>query len=287
MTDIRLLQSGDRRLLESASNFLLEGSLPGAIARACVAAFRTTGPSPIVAHSLITARLEKVVRPPGRFQFLYLPGGNGNELSWAVGGTTTNPQETNAVVRDLTDRLSYHRRGLSIPTDWTWGDSEMVDRIDTMLAYAETAYDFSPPYHLVAVSMGTPCALNWAVNNLERVRSISCMLPAVDLQDIDTNRAPAYPAVVPPSDAQAYGTHSIPSAYNPATYAADLSDIPIKLWYSNNDTICNPATVTAFASASGATAVNIGNQSVVGIVGHALDTGFTVADVGDFLLASD
>ncbi len=286
MTNIRLLQSGSKRLLESGSNLLLEGTVPTAPKRASVAGFRLRGPLPNVdAHVFAMARLDKLSSRPSRFQTIYLPGGNGNELSWQ-GGTDTNPSETGDVVRDVVDRGGYHRRLVTLPTDWTWGDSTMVTRIDSMLTYAEANYGFSPPYHLIGVSMGTPCCFNWAINNLDRVRSIACMLPAVDLQDIQDNRAPLYPppAVQPPSFA--YGTTTIPNAYNPAHYAASLSGVPIKLWYSNNDTICNPATVTTFASASGATAVNIGNETSI-VPGHGLDTGFVVADVGTFLAAND
>lgn len=285
MSTNRLLQSGSKRLLESGSTLLLEGEAVGAaVRRSCIASFRVTGPSPdVAAHILVTSRFEKIGAAPTRRPFLFFAGGDGNEASWQ-GGTSTNPQEVGDAVRSCADLLAYRRRGVSPPTDWTWGDDEMIDRIDAMLDYAEATYGFVGPYHLTAVSMGTPCAMNWAVNNLDRTRSIACMLPAVDLQDIEDNRAPLYPAIVPPSDA--YGTSTIPDDHNPAAYASDLRHVPIKLWYSNNDTVCVPSTVTAFAAASGATTVNIGNQTSI-LPGHGLDSGFTASDVGAFLVASD
>ncbi len=215
---------------------------------------------------------------------VYLPGGGGVETSWQ-GGTDTNPSETGDVLRDCTDRLTYHRRVVTLPTDWTWGDDEMITRIDDMFTYAEANYGFDPPYHLIAVSMGTCCAFNWAVNNLDKVQSISCMLPAVDLQDIEDTVIPVYPAIVAPS--VAYGTSSIPSDHDPSDYAASLSDVPIKLWYSTNDTVVHPATVTAFAAASGATLQSIGNQSGGFLVGHGLDSGFVYSQVADWLITND
>ncbi len=287
MASYRLLQSHSKRLLENHSGYLLESdNIFSTPRRACVDAFHTAGPLPnVVAHVLAVPRMEKLSAAPSRRQAIYFAGGNGDELSWYGGGTDTNPNEVNQVVLDCVDRLVYRRRIVSLPTDWTWGDDEMITRVDDMLAYAEANYRFAPPYHLVTVSMGACCAFNWAINNLDRVRSIACMLPAVDLQDIEDTVVPVYPAVVAPS--VAYGTSSIPSDHDPSDYAADLSGVPIKLWYSTNDTVVHPATVTAFAAASGATLQSIGNQSGGFLVGHGLNTGLTYSQIGDWLIAND
>ncbi len=306
MSDYRLLEAApDKRLLENANGYINEGAYIGdrttgtltlsgtksegwgqSITRPHVAGFRLVGPLPnVAAHILAVSRMDKLSSAPGHHQIVWLPGGNGQETSFQ-GGTDTNPQEVGDALRDSVERGGYRRRLVTIPTDWTWGDAEMVTRIDDMLTYAEANYGFNPPYHLVGVSMGTTCALNWAKNNLTKTKSISCMLPAVDLQDIEDNRAPAYfPAVTPPS--VAYGTGTIPNAYNPASYGAVLNGTPIKLWYSTNDTICNPGTVTAFATLSGATLNSIGAQAVGGITGHSLDSGFVSTDIATFLAAND
>ncbi len=291
MASYRLLQSHSKRLLENHSGYLLESdSVFTAPRRACVDAFRTAGPLPnVVNHVLAVPRMEKLSAAPTRRQAIYFAGGNGNELSWYGGGTDTNPNEVNQVVLDATDRLVYRRRVVSLPTDWTWGDDEMQTRVDDLLAYAEANYRFAPPYHLIAVSMGNCCAFNWAINNLDKVRSISGMLPACDMQAmVDDGTLDPYPppAIYPPDNAVAYGVRP-PDDHNPASYAADLSGVPIKLWYSNNDQVVVPATVTAFAADSGAETVNIGNQSGGALPGHGLNIGFTYSQVGDWLITND
>ncbi len=315
MSDYRLLElAASKRLLENANGYINEGAFIGdrttgtltlsgtkvetyhqfigaVIARAHVAGFRLIGPLPnVAAHILLTSRMEKLSSAPSRHQVVFLAGGGGLETSWQ-GGSDTNPSEVGDALRDCAERYVYRHRIITLPTNWTWGDDEMITRIDDALTYAEAQYGFNPPYHFVGVSMGTPCAMNWAVNNLDKVRSIACMLPAVNIQEIvDDNLANtgavAPPNVYPPNHGTAYGVRP-PDSHNPASYAADLSGIPIKLWYSNNDTICLPAEVVSFAADSGAETVNIGNQTVFGIPGHGLDTGFTSTDVATFLTAND
>lgn len=287
MTDIRLLQSGSNRLLESGSNYLLEGAMPGGTARSCVAAFHRTGPSPVSAHMLITSRLEKLATKPSRFPMIYLPGGNGVETSWQS-GTSTNPNDVTDVVRDVVDRGGFHRRACTIPTVWTWGDDELLGWVDDMISYAETYYGFSGPYHLIGASMGTVCALNWAHFNPDRTRSVSCMLPACSIQGMvdDGNLAPYYPTILPPDDPAAYGVRP-PDDHNPVSYATEMTGVPTKLWYSNNDTICKPTYVTQYAASSGAATVNIGNQTGGVLPGHGLTSGFVATQVGDFVLSND
>ncbi len=299
MTDYRLLQQPgtSKRLLENSNGYILEGDLAPPVLttltpRACVAGFRYIGPLPtIAAHNLVVSRMEKLSSAVVRRPVVYLAGGGGDEDSWQ-GGTDTNPSETGDVLRATADRGVYRHRIITLPTNWTWGDDEMITRIDDVLTYAEANYGFDPPYHLVGVSMGTPCAMNWAVNNLDKVQSIACMLPAVNIQEIVddalANTPPvAPPNVYPPNHGTAYGVRP-PDDHNPASYAADLSGVPMKLWYSNNDTICLPAEVVSFAADSGAETVNIGDQApFLGIAGHNLAQGFTATDVATFLTAND
>ncbi len=244
-------------------------------AGACVAAFHDTGPLPNVAnHHLLISRMGKLVVPPTLPPVIYLPGGGGLETSWQD-GTSTNPNAGGDALRGCIDHGYYRRRGISLPTDWTWGNDTMQTRIDDVLTYAEAHYNFAPPYHLVGASMGTTCALNWAINNLDKVQSIACMLPAVNIQEIvDDGLADTFPVgppnVYPPDDPVAYGVRP-PDDHNPASYATDLVDVPIKLWYSSNDSICLPAEVVSFAADSGAETVNCGSQSgFVGVPGHNL-----------------
>lgn len=54
---------------------------------------------------------------------------------------------------------------------------------------------------------------------------------------------------------------------DPISIATDLTAIPMRLWYSTDDTLCLPAEVTAFASLAGATATSIGAAG-----GHSIST---------------
>lgn len=72
------------------------------------------------------------------------------------------------------------------------------------------------------------------------------------------------------------------AAHNPATFAASLTGIPIKMWVTSDDTYTPLATSQAFATASGATLVNIGAH------GHS-DSAVAFAppaDVAAFLAAN-
>ncbi len=298
MTDYRLLQQPgtSKRLLENTNGYLLEGDLAAPVlgtitARPQVAGFRFSGPAPNVEdHILAVSRMEKLSSVPTYKQAVYLPGGGGLETSWQ-GGTDTNPLEVNEVVRDCVDRGIRRHRLVTIPTDWTWGDAEMNTRIDDMLTYAEANYGFSPPYHLIGVSMGTLCALNWAVRNLDLVASLSLMLGVVNPQGMTDGRltgGTGHPNLEPPVvDPTVAYAGAVPDAYNPLDRAAEYAGVPIKMWQSNNDSVAYLSEATAFAAINGATIVNIGNQSGGAIFGHGLDSGFTFSQVGDWLIAND
>ncbi len=297
MTDYRFLEQPGtwKRLLENSNGYLLEGDLAAPVlstlpARPCIAAFRLPGPAPNVEdHCLVVSRMEKLSSVPSYKQVVYLPGGGGLETSWQ-GGTDTNPLEVNEVVRDCSDRGLHRRRLVTLPTDYTWGDAEMNTRVDDMLAYAESNYGFAPPYHLVGVSMGTLCCLNWAVRNLSLVASISLMLGMVNPQGFTdgrltggTGHANLEPPIVDPT--VAYGG-AVPDAYNPLDRASEYT-VPIKMWQSSDDSVCYLSEATAFAAVNGATIVNIGPQGAGAIFGHGLNSGFTFSQVGDWLIAND
>jgi pimeloyl-ACP methyl ester carboxylesterase len=302
-TTYRLLQSGSKRLIESAApnGYALEGdiSLPR---RPCIAAFRRQGPSPdLSAHMILYARMDKPsVRPQVKnHQVIYMPGGGGLEDSW-MSDTSTNPAGPDEVLRDVTDRGVHRRRTLSIPTDYTWGNDELLDRVDSMFAYAEANYGFTPPYHLVGASMGTLCCLNWAVRNPTLTKSVSLLLPLVNprLMDTDgrlTGTPPAHHTYSPPIDLPrtAYGGSAPPTAYNPLSRASDFTGIPIKMWASQDDEVCYLSEATSFASGSGATLHNMGTMGNTLIYGHSLSPGsggtghFTPSEVQDWMIAND
>lgn len=213
---------------------------------------------------------------------IYAPGGGGLETSWQV-ASATNPNEVNEVIQQVTDRPGWTPgyRLTTFASNWTWGNDTVIQQISDLYAYSQSHHAFSSTkVHLLGVSMGTTCVLNWAKDNPTKVASIACLLPAVDIQDIeDHNRATAIPI---PAPSTAYGNSRPPDNRTPARNGSSYLSIPVKLWYSTNDSICIPSAVTTFAAASGAELVSIGNQSGGAIAGHGLNQGFDTGSVIDY-----
>lgn len=214
---------------------------------------------------------------------IYAPGGGGLATSWQT-GTATNPNIVNKVIRVSCERpIGVSRfRFVSFASEWTWGNQTSVDRISDLYAYANVHHSFSAAkVHLLGVSMGAACVLNWAKANLAKVASIALLIPAVDVQDIDdNNRATAYGL---PAPSTAYGDVRPPDADTPARHAGIYQGIPIKIWYSTNDTIVIPEIVQTFASQSGATLISLGSLPPdLGIPGHGLSNQFNPESVPSF-----
>jgi hypothetical protein len=85
----------------------------------------------------------------------------------------------------------------------------------------------------------------------------------VDPQDIDTNNRGGFSASI-----QAAWGGAVPDASCPAKNTASFTGFPIKVWYTSDDPVCIPSVVTTFASAVGATTVNLG---AVGHTGTTID----------------
>lgn len=294
MTSFRLLQDGtSKRLLEDGTSFRLLEQDTQVEYRPRVRAIRYTGPTGVAAHIVGCARNDRFpAGAPFASPMIYFPGGGGLETSWQD-GDNTNPNEAGDALRIATDRPYHLRRFVTLPTDYTWGNSAMMDRIDAMLSYAESTYGFTAPYHLVGASMGTVVALNWAVRNPTKVASVALMLGLVNLRGFTDGRLTGgtghpnlEPPIVDPTDAQAYNG-TVPTAYNPLSRASEYAGMPIKMWQSNNDSICYLSEATAFAADNDAQIVNIGDQTGGFIYGHGLNSGFRPADVSDFCAAHD
>lgn len=215
---------------------------------------------------------------------IYVPGGAGTESSFKQIGSITNPNQLLFVVRNAVNGVRSvirPKRAVSIASDWTWGNDTVIDRIDDVWAYAIANHGFRDDLvHLIGASMGAPCVLNWAARNVDSVASISVAIGAVDIQDIENNDR-----VVPyslPEPKSAYGGSGPPNDHNPADQTAELAPLgeKIKMWQSNNDSICLIGPAEDFADATGAQLVNIGNQTgFIGVPGHALVSGFDPDDV--------
>ena len=192
---------------------------------------------------------------------------------------------------DATTTVEYEKRfnaiagaGIPIAADNTGadcGNSATRTRITNLRTFAQTATTglgfASGKVHLLGVSMGGTAVLNWAKNNLSLVQSIGLILPAVDIQDINTNNRGGLASAINTAYAGAP-----PDADTPAKNAASFVGIPMKIWYASDDPICLPGLTLTFASTAGATTVNLG------AVGHAGET--SAVDPGalaNFFAAND
>lgn len=239
------------------------------------------------AHQVVYARLDK--HDDTRRGVIFLPGGGGLEDSWAS-GTFTQPNSVMNLMRRLMADFPYGKwkRMASMPTNWDWGNQDMVDRQTDLWQQAKDDYGFaSTKVHVIGASMGAT-SLNWVGQNLASVATFTGIIPVVDAQQIDTDNV-----LVPyslPEPHTAFGGSPVPNAYCPARHPTMFSDIPGKLFYSNNDSVIDPDGVRAFAGASGFDAINLGDQFPSGfaIPGHAalnLDDYFD--EIVDFLEEND
>lgn len=221
---------------------------------------------------------------------IYAPGGNGNETSWQAGGTNTNPGPAGLALQqavELTRWGKLGRRMVTFASEWLWGNGAVVIRIHALYNYARLGYGFDRKVHLFGVSMGAACVLNYARQKPKNVASIAIAAPVTDLQDIEDNgRATTYGL---PAPSTAFSGARPPDLWNPISQArlGKFEGVPIKAWYSNNDTICTKAASEAFIEESGAEGVNIGDQTGSPIVGHGLSSGFDPAEVAAFFAAHE
>lgn len=166
----------------------------------------------------------------------------------------------------------------------TWGNDTAQTKIGDARTYMQAApiSAAAGPVLLWAGSMGTLAALNYARNNPANVLAVACGLPPTDLADLHDNNRPIGETGVAASIEAAYGGlagyNAARAAHNPAEHTAEYASlgVPIKLWYSGNDTTVIPSTVTTFASAAGIEAVNVGS------VGHTFPSAYA-DDVVDWL----
>jgi pimeloyl-ACP methyl ester carboxylesterase len=112
-------------------------------------------------------------------------------------------------------------------------------------------------------SMGGLLALNWARANPTKVAGIELVIPLVNPEDLRANNLGGYQA----DFEAAYGGNpawqALRPTHCPVEFAAQISHIPIYLFFSDNDPICRPATIEAFRAAHGNT-----KTKSLGSLGH-------------------
>jgi hypothetical protein len=142
----------------------------------------------------------------------------------------------------------------TLSTGVTWGNSTIRTQMSTLRTNIQSSGLFaSGKVHLVGVSMGGLCALNWAKANPTLVQSITLLIPVVDVQAVyDADRG-GFAASI----AAAHGGRP-PDSENPADNTGSFTGIPTRLYYSTTDTITLAAEQEASAAGSGATLVSMG-----------------------------
>jgi pimeloyl-ACP methyl ester carboxylesterase len=138
-----------------------------------------------------------------------------------------------------------------------WGNDAAITSVAAVRTNLNTVTPKTDKVVIVAISLGALLALNWARQNLSLVAAIALITPAVDLMDVHDN-TPAYASEIEARYTDLAGLTAGLSTHSPVVYGAQLAGIPIRNWYSTDDTVCRPSTQTAFAAASGATNVSLG-----------------------------
>lgn len=199
-------------------------------------------------------------------------------------GDSFNVDTGDGPFRELVERIVMYKIP-TIATDLgggsTWGNETLVSRLNTTITYFNAITGArTDRVILLGVSMGAASVLNWIRNwantgagsgndfaNRNKVAAVVLLAPSVDLQDIvNNNRGGLGGAVSGAYSGYTGGWATQAPTANPANYASGYASVPIRIWYSTNDSICVPATITAFATGSGATLTSLG------AIGHSAST---------------
>lgn len=137
-------------------------------------------------------------------------------------------------------------------------DASMTDMDNALTLLAESGCS-TGKVHLFGVSMGCTQALRWAGQNPTLVASIEGLLPATDIDRLYQSDAGGTRASIGTAWGVTYPTALPAGADLTATYATiDANNIPVRLHYSTNDGVIDPADVIADAALMGATAISMG-----------------------------
>jgi pimeloyl-ACP methyl ester carboxylesterase len=200
----------------------------------------------------------------------YRPAGNRRGCLWFWGRGNQSWQATDAVYwnglqRKVAEAGTPVASGdFGSPTHW--GNGTSVTRTEQLRLWQQTAQNVkTDKVVLLAVSMGALAALNWARQYPTRVAAIALLTPIVNLgyyHDVYSDGG-----VVSAQIDAAYGGSAAYAAAAPTSdpmlYGAQLSGIPMKVWYSTDDPSVRPQDATAFASLAGA------DIKSLGAVGHS------------------
>lgn len=210
----------------------------------------------------------------------YKPGSRKGVIT--LGGLSGNVDTMSGIaIGDVTD-AGFPT--ISCAVDATWGNSTMMDRLDTLYANSQESLFAPSKVHMYAVSMGGLCALNWAKANPTLVQSIVLVVPALNPQRIyDDNTASLQASI-----STAWGGRP-PDSATPVLNTDHFVGIPIQIYYSRGDQInTEPADTEDFAEAVEADLVDMGDST-----GHAFGPPLSVdgvdsnVPIAEFFTAND
>lgn len=156
-----------------------------------------------------------------------------------------------------------------------WANDGTQTRIAELIAYGkDTLKARDTKVGLLGGSQGAGAVVRYAHDNPGDAACVLSAIGALDTEDIRVNNRNGYAASV----AAAVG-NPVPSAKNPATCAATWPQtVPMRGYYSTDDTICVLATQQAFGAAGGAAVEMVS----FGAHGHTL-AGFDAAGAADWV----
>lgn len=139
----------------------------------------------------------------------------------------------------------------------SWGNDAAIADVEDGVDYLEGTIGAVDDVFLIGFSMGALAVLNFARANLARVRAVALICPMVAMDWANDNSTPAY---APGELATVYGGgyEAALATHDPSAYAAELVDLPGKVWRASDDTSVPPAQVDAFAAAAEFEVRNLG-----------------------------
>lgn len=210
--------------------------------------------------------------------YLHKPGrSTGAVVLFGATGTRDSWFAWDAAAYELREITGRGIPVASIGTLDYWGNATIRSNISTLVTNAQATHFKSGKVHLLGASAGGLSVLNWAKANPTLVQSIVLLIPVVDVQAVHSENRSGFASAINTAHGGAP-----PDADNPADYAADLSGVPIKLFYSTNDPVTTEAESLAFIAASGAEGVSMGAQ------GHSWAyPAWSGGAAADFMLANE
>ena len=204
-----------------------------------------------------------------------LAGWTGTVDYWAEG------ENGITVTKGLAD---YEReRGVltaSCAVDSTWGNATIRNRITALIDGNQTSgYWPTGKVHVFGNSMGSICAAKWALENPTKIASLGLSLFPPDIQTLyDRNALGSQSSL-----GAAYGGERPPDDENPMKRTDEFAamGIPIKIWFSDNDTVTPLSETLAFGLAVGDAVTGVS----MGSVGHTWGdfSVFNGAALADFI----